>query len=415
MCSRILITIVCFLSLLVMDAWPASGQDQSNPLVIGTVDSLHSSILNEDRKIWVSVPDTTWATFKRNAVLYVLDAESDFSSAQAIVRRFRDLLPDLIIIGITNTNRTRDLTPSRPVSEQGWDSASLASSGGGEKFIQFIQEELIPYVDSKYPTTSYRVLFGHSFGGLFVVNTLVHHNGLFNAYIACEPSLWWDHRRLLKQADEYLATQHFQMKSLFLAITNSVTPHTPLDTSWAKKDTSWRTSQFRSIFHLRDALQKNSKNGLRWSYKYYPDELHGTVSLIALYDGLRFLFDWYYFRDQDRLGQPGYDGVKMIRDHYGEMSRQFGYAVIPKEQDINGLGYLYMSKKQFKVAHDLFKLNIDWFPQSSNVYDSMGDYYLSIGDTDNAIQYFTKALSIQEVPETRQKLNDLQSKKKPKN
>jgi predicted alpha/beta superfamily hydrolase len=111
--------------------------------------------------------------------------------------------PQMILIGITNTDRTRDLTPSNALIYSDMpDNNFYKTSGGGEKFTSFIEKELIPHVDSLYPTAPYRLLIEHSFGGLFCVNTLLNHAELFNGYIVIDPSMDWDNMKLLKHSKE---------------------------------------------------------------------------------------------------------------------------------------------------------------------------------------------------------------------
>ena len=57
-----------------------------------------------------------------------------------------------------------------------------------------------------------------------------------------------------------------------------------------------------------------------------------------------------------------------------------------------------------------FKMNVKNYPDSFNVYDSLGDYYVELGDNTNAVLNFKKALAIEEYPETKQKLENLQKK-----
>ncbi|HEX3386461.1 MAG TPA: alpha/beta hydrolase-fold protein, partial [Mucilaginibacter sp.] len=94
-----------------------------------------------------------------------------------------------------NTNRMRDLTPTNVPPDK--------SSGGGEKFTDFIKTELMPHIDSIYPTASYKMLIGHSLGGLMAINTLINHPEMFNAYVAIDPSMWWDDRKLLNRRAKY--------------------------------------------------------------------------------------------------------------------------------------------------------------------------------------------------------------------
>ena len=88
-----------------------------------------------------------------------------------------------------------------------------------------------------------------------------------------------------------------------------------------------------------------------------------------------------------------------------------GYSVLPTETMVNELGYYFLQQKIFNKSFSLFKMNIDNYPKSSNVYDSMGDYYNANGEKSKAIEYFTKALSLKDVPETKQKLEMLKSGK----
>jgi len=147
---------------------------RDNKIVIGTIDSLYSNTLKEERKIWIYTPATDILFAGQSfPVVYLLDGDAHFYSVMGLIQQLSEvnmnmILPQMILVGITNTNRTRDLTPSK-------DSLEFAASGGGELFTTFIQNELIPYVDSHYTTAPYRLLIGHSDGGLFCVNTLLNH------------------------------------------------------------------------------------------------------------------------------------------------------------------------------------------------------------------------------------------------
>lgn len=88
--------------------------------------------------------------------------------------------------------------------------------------MAFIEKELIPYIDASYHTQPYRMLIGHSFGGLTVINTLIHHKDIFNSYISIDPSMWWDHERLLKESQAALKSVSFEGKSLYLGIANTM-------------------------------------------------------------------------------------------------------------------------------------------------------------------------------------------------
>ena len=107
-----------------------------------------------------------------------------------------------------------------------------------------------------------------------VVNTLINHTDLFNAYLAIDPSLWWDNQKLLKQAEDVLHQKKFNNKTLFLGVANTMAPG--MDTMRVVHDTTNNTIHIRSILEFAKTLKTNSSNGLRWSYKYYNDDSHGS-------------------------------------------------------------------------------------------------------------------------------------------
>ena len=289
------------------------------------------------------------------------------------------------------------------------DSASSVTSGGGEKFISFIEKELIPHIDSIYPTEPYRMLIGHSFGGLTVINTLVHHTNLFNAYVAIDPSMWWDKYRLLNESKVALATKNFTGTSLFLGIANTMPDG--MDTLKARTDTTLDTKQIRSILELNSYIITNKKNALRSKSKYYNEDGHGSVPMIAEYDALHFIFDYYPMK----LTRPEYmkmdkDVISKIEKHYEYVSKQLGYKVNMPESMVNSMGYQKLGAKDFDIAEYLFKLNITNYPESANTYDSLGDLFDAKGDKEKAIVNYKKAMAIKVMPETKAKLEKLEKK-----
>jgi predicted alpha/beta superfamily hydrolase len=386
-----------------------------NKISIGKIDSIQSTILNEKRKIWVYVPgdgaDDIYAR-QRYPVVYLLDGDGHFSSVVGMIQQLSTvngnmICPEMIVVGIPNTDRTRDLTPTHvdfdPMIN---DSAFSKTSGGGEKFISFIEKELMPYIESHYPTEPYKMLIGHSLGGLTVMQTFVHHTSLFNSYVCIDPSMWWDKKSLLKDTKKVLAEKKFQGTSLFLGVANTMDDGMTINK--VLKDTSNNTRHIRSILELRSSFENNKQNGLKYQGKYYSDDTHSSVPLITEYDALHFLFNFYPLK----LSSKEYTDttsalVDKYEKHFYNVSKQMGYKVKPSESLINGMGYQALASKQFKKAERCFKYNVDNYPESFNVFDSMGDYYDAVNDKLNAIKYFEKALTIKENAETKKKLEKL--------
>ena len=371
-----------------------------NKIVVGTKEIIHSAILNEEREVWVYIPNSNNLYAKQNyPVIYLLDGDRHFYSVMGMIQQLSEanwnmVLPQMIVVGITNTDRTRDLSPSHvsfdPYSN---DSLSLKTSGGAESFTSFLEKELIPHIDSLYPTAPYKMLIGHSFGGLFVMNTLINHTDLFNSYIAIDPNMDWDNQKLLKQAKTVLAEKDFEGSSLFLAIANSIDEN--LDTLKVRGDTTLMTLSLRSVLELGSILDANKQNKLKYNWKYYPNDIHNSVPMIAEYDGLRFIMDFYDLRvyfSQD--SDPSFRFDSMLRTHFDNISQHIGYKYSPPESFVDMVAKYYAGYNRPDIALGLLKMNVENFPTSENTYISMGEFLTLKGDTIGAIKQYEEALKL---------------------
>ncbi|ADB38172.1 alpha/beta hydrolase-fold protein [Spirosoma linguale] len=381
-----------------------NAQVADNRLCVGTSNQIYSTLLKETRTVWVHLPAHSDPK-QRYPVLYVLDGENHFGATVGMTQQMAGVWPEMIVVGITNTVRERDLTPARSTT----DTHQPVVYSGQEDFLQFIGQELIPYIDSRFPTTSYRLLSGHSLGGLTVINALLYNTQLFNAYIALEPSLWWDNQQFLQAVEKKLATKTFTNTSLFMAVANP-TLATGLDTVRALRDTTAKTMLYRSVTQFIKGLRRYPNNGLRWNSQFFPDERHGTIQLVGQYKALTTLFDYYPFRTSQFENHPELDMDSVLVAHYKTVSARLGYTVLPSEELVNNLGYTSMGLGQPQKAYAFFKRNVETYPKSANAYDSLGDYFVWQGEKIKAIAAFRHALSLQETADTRRKLDELLKK-----
>ncbi|MFT4205045.1 MAG: alpha/beta hydrolase-fold protein [Chitinophagaceae bacterium] len=256
-------------------AWgnTVSAQVADSSYVIGHRFTVASALLKENRKYWVRLPKGYNDT-EKYPVIYVLDGEMYFPIVCA-EQGFLDgnsRLSDkkCIVVGIENTDRTRDLTPTPAVSAKG--QATLENSGKGEAFFQFIRTELIPSIEKQYHTANRRILVGHSFGGLAATYCALRHPDCFTDYLIIEPALWWDDGKLLKQAKNDLSQNQYPHNChVFLGFA--------------------RTKEATDTQSLDHVLSIAQPKNIALKSQYYPDESHGTVYVHALYDGLRYILD----------------------------------------------------------------------------------------------------------------------------
>lgn len=372
-------------------------------ITIGKIDKIYSNILKEERTLWIYNPAETNSTnLQHYPVLYLLDGEEHFYAMVSMIKQMRGVWGDIIVVGITNTDRNRDLTPT------------VNNSGGGDNFMNFIKAELIPHIDSAYPSAPYRIFSGHSLGGLTVINTLLNNTQLFHAYIAIDPSLWWENKKLVQQAKQDFLSKKYTNVSLFIARANDMPLN--MDTLTALKDTTINTVLYRSVRQFVNILKNKTNSGLRWSSKFYPQEVHETIPINGQYDALKFLFDNYQFKTNLLQIDPGkYIGETsnidtLLNAHFKKVSQRLGYTVLPPQDLVNGLGYSCMSLRKWDKAEFFFKMNIDNYPQDSNCFDSMGDFYEARGNVEKAKENYTKALLLGNNADTKRKLENLNKK-----
>lgn len=398
----------------ILFTYTLQAQPAQTPLYYqGETDSLYSDILKENRKFFVYVPPTTRAikiAEEDFPVMYLLDARSQFSHTSQTMNVLSGSamsIPATIIVSILNTNRTRDLTPTH--TNEGFAGLDDSDSGGGDAFLDFIEKELIPYIDQNYNTTPYRTLVGHSLGGLFTVHTLATRPHLFENYISLDPSLVWDNEIVVDAVIEAHKNEKLSGKKLFLA---SAFPET---SGYAEVDSLLNTFKVpteRLVSYL------HSQKDFHFKYANYPSCNHSDMVIPGTFNGLKFLFSRYYevYQNMMDLIAPvkkssvsNADFLEILQQDFADLSAEFGYEVKPREELINMMGYWMLQSGNLERGKMLFELNIANYPESANVYDSMGDYYMATKNKEKAIHFFQEALKRDENPQTKQKLFSLQN------
>lgn len=342
--------------------------------------TIHSNVLNEDRPVLVRMPAAAQGKKDKYPVLYLADGDGHINEVGGII----DFLASqgrcapLIVVGIPNTDRTRDLTPTRAALKNPDGSAQdFPTSGGGDKFLEFIQTELFPEIEKRYPTHPYRIFAGHSLGGLLAVHALIAHPDMFNAYIAVSPSLQWDDQHTLHQAQQFFAKQKEFNKTLFFSLGNEGATPNPMGDGFEQLQKLFTTSTPKGF------IVRSSR---------YPDEDHGSTTMLAHYAGLRTVFDGWIMPRDVKDGLP-VGGLKGVEQHYRELSERFGFPV-SAEQTINQMGYNLLGRKKIDESIAAFKRNVELYPGSANVYDSLADGLEAAGKADLARQNQEKAVKV---------------------
>jgi uncharacterized protein len=253
---------------------PASVVPASSPsrATLGDTFTVESKILGEQRTINVYVPPDYDKSQDRFPVLYMPDggmAEDfphvvgsvDVSIKNAIIR-------PVIVVGVQNTERRRDLPGPTVVPDE---REAAPKAGGSDKFRAFFRDELKPLIAQRYRTTAESALIGESLGGLFAVETLLVEPALFDAYIAADPSLWWNEQSLVRTvASTKLAWWTAGPKQLYIATAD----HPPMLEAVA----------------ILERLLSIDAPPITYKREEMPDEHHGSIFPRAALRGIRWVF-----------------------------------------------------------------------------------------------------------------------------
>ena len=193
-------------------------QTADDPHTVAVV--VRSSVLSEERHVIVSLPETYQRDpTRRYPVLYVLDGSSQTTPTAQSARLMAriDVVPEIIVVGLPSSgeNRARDYTPPYIRADA---NENNGPSGEANRFLQFIETELIPYVEQRYRTTSTRMLAGNSRGALFVMYSLLERPDLFNARFAYSPALWRDDDRIVTELAKSLRARTVTPTFLYLSL-----------------------------------------------------------------------------------------------------------------------------------------------------------------------------------------------------
>lgn len=348
---------------------------------VGTVKrlSLKSTVLGEERVILVRTPVGYETNEEKYPVLYMTDGDAHMghtaSTIEFLTRNGR--ISDLIVVGVTNTDRTRDLTPAKSTDKNPAGELRFPTAGGADNFLKFFETELIPEIEKQYRVQPYRIFSGHSFGGLFAIHALITKPALFNSYVAVSPSLQWENFEALKRAETFLKNQKELNVTLYVSLGNEP------------------GGIGQSFDRFKEALAKSNIKGFEWQAERMNDEDHGSVVLRSHYVGLRKVYEhWLAPRDLNSGAVLG--GLKGAEAHYKKLSERFGYSIPVPEALINQMGYQFLFDNRPEDAIAAFKANVERYPQSANVYDSLAEAYEQSGRIDLAEPLYDKARTLGE-------------------
>jgi len=264
----------CLIAFLIFFNFSSFAQktEQAKPFILGAIQTIHSSILKENRTLNIYLPEGySPDSAKSYPVIYLLDgsANEDFPHVAGLVQFLTmiEAMPKSILIGIANVDRRRDFTFPTTIQK---DLKDFPTTGKSESFISFIEQELQPYVSKTYKINSSKTIIGQSLGGLLATEILLKKPQLFTNYMIISPSLWWDNESLLNEAPMYLQKPLANGTQVYISA-------------------GTEGKQMENDAKKLSALLQQQKN-VKVNFLLLPEENHLTILHNALYKGFGFFY-----------------------------------------------------------------------------------------------------------------------------
>ena len=333
-------------------------------------ETLHSAVLNENRTITIQLPKSyASAPDKKYPVIYRLDGKGNIPLITAVLERLQEAsaAPEVIIVAIENTDRQRDLFPTVNQEPQG----PIGIGGGAPKFLTFIENELIPFVDNKYRTHNFKVIAGASAGGVFVLYALQTKPELFQAHLAYSAAVWWNHGATAKSTKAFMANTKALDNYLYMNI---------------GEESGFMRQRYDD---LHSFISSNTPKGLTFISDEFGTVPHGLTSVAGIFNAYNQLFLPL------RMPLRAFTGdTRSIADYYNRLSQQYGEQTPPPEWLVRELGYHFVNSGNLEQAIKLFKYGITLYPDKPDAYNGLAYGYEQGERYEESLAQVNKALAL---------------------
>ena len=377
--------LICLTSLSVTPAdqqTPAARIAVPQPSVLGSergtanppeVLTIQSAVLGEQRRVYVQLPHDYERSKASYPVLVVLDGEWLFELTRSHVRFFSEYeamqsnLPQMIVVGLENVDRDRDYVPTKNSGKE----YVFDTAGHADRFLDFLDQELLVLLDRRYRTASSRALVGWSFGGLFTSYALITRPQLFDAYLCISPAVWWD-EDLVEKLLPKLAPE--RSKRLVLTLGSG-------------EEGGW---VFESSMKLLAALEAAPKPLLSVETVELPDVGHSWGVPGAIDKGLQRLFDGYLPPDDVRSA-----GLEAIDTYYEKLSARWHYKVQAPYSVLQGLALSQWKPESMEPVASLLREAARRYPVEPGAHYFLGKALAKLGEHQAALAELEKALELE--------------------
>lgn len=346
-------------------------------VTIGEKLTIHSEIIGEDRPISVYIPkgvnndDSLY-------VIYLLDSEHHFHTVTGIVQSLVDYeqIPKTMVVGIETTNRPRDYLPKidgEPKTEFQIFVKSKWPDSGHDNFLKFLNDELFPFIDKKYPTYPHRTIIGHSNGGTLALSALFDRPELFNNYLAISANGWWSYDEIIQKSIK-LTESGRNKEKLFLTVAGE------------------GSRFYTGTLELLTNMERNKPANLDWKFEHFPNRTHMSGILPAISQGLEYLYEDVNFKVTPELAK--YASVLAVKDYYSELSKQFGFSIsVPVDIYVEFAEQQQMNQRQEEAIQTLKQFVHD-YSDYSYAHMRLAQGYAKINKYEKSYESFVQALTL---------------------
>ncbi len=345
----------------------ALAQADGDPITLGSYRVLRSSVLGEDRLLQVHLPRDYASGSLAFPVVYVFYSdwvEGYFAQlVNDLYHLTMDRMPPAILVGVPNTQRYRDLLP--------WPrERALGEEGRADRFLRFVQEELIPFVDAEYRTKPFRVFVGPQTAAVFGLYTLLEAPGTFQAFALNDPCVVdGPQRSLCRELPAFAKSA--QARGIYFAVSH--------DTGGGLRDP-------QPLETLRAGLAAGVAEGFRWRIDVDP-AWDFFLSPLQTREALLDLFRDYPFPSPGEAGS-----LAEIRAHYDRISRGLGFTLDPPDLVLTLAANAMMERGDHAAALETFRHLAALYPSSLNAPWGLANLHRVMGDTAAAVRYYQECL-----------------------
>jgi len=341
------------------------AQRDGDDVIIGKYRVIDSSVLGEQRRILVHLPDSYENTELQYPVVFHLYGDYEmtyFADAASLLHRLQSfrLIPGVILVGVDNTDRYRDLRPLKPDG----------SAGGADQFARYFREELIPFIRENYRVADYNILAGPQAGACFGFYCLMEHTGLFDAFILensfDNPEVIDNY--LITKAKDFFKPDKTLNKFLYMKI-DSQSPNYPF------------------ALEQKSVIEANMPRDFR--FRFEPVEQDGYMIETGFLKGFRELFSGYELPDSIASG-----GLDKIIAYYETLSEKLGFKVNPTDVILHYAATRISSGGNRPEARRVYEYILSIYPKSLDGLFQMAQILSAEGQYQKAVEYYSEFLKI---------------------